>query len=209
VRGHWRDENETRGAAFPDGGEPVPGPPAPSAPAPSPAAAAPAPRLLDQVRAVLRRGHYSLRTEEAYLDWIKRFIRFHGSKRHPAGMAEAEVAAFLTHLAVAARVAASTQNQALSALLFLYRDVLERPLERVEGVAAVTRPARLSRRCPAARLARAQPARGAAGQKPPGLDRARSVRGREQTERVFPAWVSETTRRSSCEASKAKYFPEN
>ena len=81
------------------------------------------PRLLDRVRARLRLGHYGERTEIAYVGWIKRFILFHG-KRHPAGMAKAEVEAFLTHLAVAREVSASTQNQALSALLFLYKEVL-------------------------------------------------------------------------------------
>ena len=74
--------------------------------------------LLDQVRAVLRFKHYSLRTEQTYVDWIKRFIRFHG-KRHPKYLGPTEVRAFLTHLAVEGQVAASTQNQALSALLFL------------------------------------------------------------------------------------------
>ena len=82
------------------------------------------PRLLDQVRGKIRLKHYSLRTEQAYLDWIKRFI-LHFGKRHPREMGGAEVEAFLTNLAVAGRVAASTQNQAKSALLFLYREVLE------------------------------------------------------------------------------------
>jgi len=72
-------------------------------------------KLLDQVRDVLRLKHYSIRTEEAYVDWIKRFILFHG-KRHPSDMGRAEVEAFLTHLAVDQNVAASTQNQALCAL---------------------------------------------------------------------------------------------
>jgi site-specific recombinase XerD len=80
-------------------------------------------KLLDQVRDALRVKHYSIRTEEAYVDWIKRFILFHG-KRHPKEMAAAEVQAFLTHLAVDEHVAASTQNQALAALVFLYREVL-------------------------------------------------------------------------------------
>ncbi len=84
------------------------------------------PKLLDQVRDALRLKHYSYRTEESYVSWIKRFILFH-HKRHPQDMGSAEVQAFLTHLAVEQRVAASTQNQALSALLFLYREVL--PLE--------------------------------------------------------------------------------
>ena len=81
------------------------------------------PRLLDQVRDRLRVKHYALRTEEAYVDWIKRFILFHG-KYHPADMGAAEVETFLTHLAVDRKVASSTQNQALAALLFLYTEVL-------------------------------------------------------------------------------------
>jgi len=86
----------------------------------SPAPPTNKPKLLDQVREVIRRKHYSIRTEQAYCDWIKRFILFH-HKRHPAEMAEAKITAFLTHLAAKSNVAAATQNQALSALLFLYR----------------------------------------------------------------------------------------
>jgi integrase len=86
------------------------------------------PRLLDRVRAVLRRKHYSIRTEEAYVGWVKRFVLFHG-KRHPQELGLPEVEAFLTDLAVQQRVAASTQNQALSALLFLHAEVLGQPLE--------------------------------------------------------------------------------
>ena len=82
-----------------------------------------APRLLNQVRDKIRLKHYSIRTEQAYTDWVKRFILFH-KKRHPADMGAGEVEKFLTHLAVAGKVSASTQNQAKSALLFLYRDVL-------------------------------------------------------------------------------------
>jgi integron integrase len=85
-------------------------------------------KLLDQVRDAIRTRHYSLRTEEAYVNWVRRFILFHG-KRHPKDMAGPEVAAFLTHLAVEGHVAASTQNQALSALLFLYREVLRKELD--------------------------------------------------------------------------------
>ncbi len=76
------------------------------------------PRLLEQVRLARRARHYSPRTERAYVGWVRRFILFHG-KRHPAEMSEAEINAFLTHLAVRERVSASTQNQALAALLFL------------------------------------------------------------------------------------------
>src|SRR5215471_20089077 len=78
------------------------------------------PGLLDLVRIALRTKHYSLRTEEAYVGWIRRFILFHG-KRHPLEMGEAEINRFLSNLAVHSRVTASTQNQALSAILFLYR----------------------------------------------------------------------------------------
>jgi len=84
--------------------------------------------LLDQVRAALRLKHYSIRTEQSYVDWIERFIRFNGD-RSPQDMGRAEVQTFLTHLAVEKHVAASTQNQALSALLFLYRRVLDRELD--------------------------------------------------------------------------------
>ena len=99
------------------------------------------PRLLDQVRHVLRLRHYSLRTEECYVQWIVRFIRFH-NQRHPRDMGAAEVAQFLSDLAVHGRVAASTQNQALNALVFLYKQVLEIDLGRFETVRA-RRPKRL------------------------------------------------------------------
>ncbi|NDP48951.1 MAG: integron integrase [Sulfuriferula multivorans] len=93
-------------------------------PLPTPSQAAPdAPRLLNQVRDKIRLKHYSIRTEQAYTDWVKRFVLFH-KKRHPKNMGAGEVEQFLTHLAVAGKVSASTQNQAKSALLFLYRDVL-------------------------------------------------------------------------------------
>ena len=83
------------------------------------------PRLLDRMDGALRARHYSPRTAEAYRGWVKRFVYFHGL-RHPAEMGELEINAFLTHLAVNEKVSASTQNQALSALLFLYRCVLDR-----------------------------------------------------------------------------------
>jgi len=95
--------------------------------------------LLDSVRRHLRVKHYSIRTEQSYLDWIKRFILFHG-KRHPNEMGEPEIAAFLTHLAVNRHVAASTQNQALSALLFLYHEVLDRKLASMDNIERVKRP---------------------------------------------------------------------
>ena len=97
------------------------------------------PRLLDQVRDRLRVKHYSLRTEDAYLQWIRRFI-FFNDKKHPRDMGGAQVEAFLSHLATAARVAASTQNQALSALLFLYRGVLQVDLPWLDSVVRAKRP---------------------------------------------------------------------
>ena len=111
------------------------------------------PRLLDRVRAEVRVRHYSLRTEQAYVDWIRRFILFHG-KRHPAAMGEAEIQAFLTHLAVDKSVAASTQNQALSALLFLYRQVLGRELGDLSGVTRARRSRRRRQRLPPRRRRR-------------------------------------------------------
>lgn len=99
-------------------------------------------RLLERVRAKARSRHYSPRTEQAYVDWVRRFVRFHG-RRHPSTMGEREVAAFLTHLATEKRVSASTQNQALSALLFLYRHVLGTSLEFIEGIPSAKRPVRL------------------------------------------------------------------
>ena len=100
------------------------------------------PKLLDQVRDKIRFKHYSIRTEQAYLDWIRRFILFH-KKRHPAEMGASEVEAFLTHLAVAGKVAASTQNQARSALLFLYKEVLGQELPWLDDVEQAKRPRRL------------------------------------------------------------------
>lgn len=102
----------------------------------------PAPRLLDEVRAALRRLHYSYRTEHAYIHWIRRFIFFHG-KRHPREMGERELAAFLTHLAVERRVSASTQNQSLNAVLFLYKQVIGRDIGLIQGVVRAKRPERL------------------------------------------------------------------
>jgi integrase len=99
----------------------------------------PAARLLDRVRERIRVKHYSLRTEDAYLQWIRRFILFHG-KRHPNEMGGPEVEAFLSYLAMEGRVSPSTQNQALSALLFLYREVLEVELPWLDGVVRAKRP---------------------------------------------------------------------
>jgi integron integrase len=100
------------------------------------------PKLLDQYRERLRIKHYSLRTEQAYLHWVRRFIYFH-SKRHPAGLGGPEVERFLSDLATEGRVSASTQNQALAALLFLYREVLGKELPWMDGVVRAKRPARV------------------------------------------------------------------
>jgi len=100
------------------------------------------PRLLDRVHEAVRRRYYSRRTEEAYIHWIRRFIYFSG-KRHPDVLGEAEVTAFLNHLAAERQVAAATQNQALSAILFLYREVLGRELAWLDGLQRPTRPPRL------------------------------------------------------------------
>ncbi|MBP7146515.1 MAG: integron integrase [Acidobacteria bacterium] len=108
----------------------------PTQPAPPP------PRLLDSVRNACRARHYSRRTERAYVGWIVRFILFNG-KRHPRELGAAEVTSFLTHLAVARNVSASTQNQALSAILFLYKKVLEIDLPWIDGIVHAKRPARL------------------------------------------------------------------
>ena len=99
-------------------------------------------KLLDQVRAALRRKHYSYRTEQSYIHWIKRYVRFHHT-HHPRTLGSTEIVAFLSHLAVDEQVAASTQNQALSALLFLYRDVLELNLHLTLDAVRAKRPKRL------------------------------------------------------------------
>lgn len=100
------------------------------------------PKLLEQVRSKLRTKHYSYRTEQQYVGWIRRFI-LHYDKRHPKEISGTEVERFLTHLAVERRVSASTQNQALSAILFLYRQVLDVELPWLENVVRARRPARL------------------------------------------------------------------
>ena len=100
------------------------------------------PKLLDQLRGRLRVKHYSIRTEQAYVDWVRRFILFHG-KRHPSALGQHEAEAFLTHLAVQGRVSASTQNQAKSAILFLYREVIDRELPWLDGVVGAPTPQRL------------------------------------------------------------------
>jgi integron integrase len=100
------------------------------------------PKLLDQCREVLRLKHYSIRTEQAYISWIKRYIFFH-NKRHPAEMGEDEIRAFLADLAVNRNVAASTQTVALSALLFLYRDVLKKELPFIDNIERAKKPERI------------------------------------------------------------------
>jgi integron integrase len=100
------------------------------------------PKLLDQLREALRSRHYSRRTEQTYCHWVKRFIYFH-NVRHPCEMAEPEINAFLTHLAVKEKVSASTQNQALSALLFLYRHVIGRGIGDLGEVIRARKPTRL------------------------------------------------------------------
>ena len=106
------------------------------------AAGPPKPRLLDRVRAALRLRHYNRRTEEAYVAWIRRYIFFHG-KRHPLEMGAPELTRFLSSLAVDGKVAASTQNQALSGLLFLYREVLELDVPWLDDIVRAKRPQRL------------------------------------------------------------------
>jgi integron integrase len=100
------------------------------------------PRLLDQVRDVIRCKHYSIRTESTYTEWIKRFILFH-DKRHPKDLNEKHISSFLTHLAVNRKVTSSTQNQALCALVFLYRQVLKMELGDFENVIRAKKPSKL------------------------------------------------------------------
>ena len=96
-------------------------------------------KLLDQVREVMRLKHYSLRTERSYTDWIRRYVRFHRMRsREDLGEGESKVESFLSDLAVNGQVAASTQNQAFNALLFLYREVLHQPLENIDDTRLVT-----------------------------------------------------------------------
>jgi site-specific recombinase XerD len=100
------------------------------------------PKLLDQLRASIRYRHYSLRTEQAYVHWVKRFIFFH-DKRHPKDMGGPEVEAFLTYLADVGKVAVSTHQQALSALLFLYREVLKQDLPWMSDMGRPKTPKRI------------------------------------------------------------------
>ena len=97
-------------------------------------------KLMDQTRQVLRYHHYALRTEKTYCEWIIRYIKFHGGKIHPAQMGKSEIDAFLSHLATQGKVSASTQRQALNAIIFLYRHVLDQPIEeQLEPVKAKKR----------------------------------------------------------------------
>src|SRR5260370_1884912 len=96
-------------------------------------------KILDQTRDVLRLKHYSLRTERSYCDWIERFIRFH-QLRHPNEMGASEITQFLTHLARVGNVAAATQNQTLSAILFLYQQVLKQEVSCVDDVERAKKP---------------------------------------------------------------------
>ena len=100
------------------------------------------PRLLEEVRLTLRRKHYSYRTEQAYVHWIKRYIYYHG-KKHPMDMGAKEVTNFLNYLAAERNLAAATQNQALSAILFLYKEILTVNLPWLDGLVRAKRPARL------------------------------------------------------------------
>ena len=93
----------------------------------------PKPKLLDQVRSIIRVKHFSLSTERSYVAWIRRFILFH-HKRHPRDMGEEEIRQFISYLAVHAKISASTQTVALSALLFLYRDVLKQELPFIRNI---------------------------------------------------------------------------
>ncbi|WP_051689678.1 phage integrase N-terminal SAM-like domain-containing protein [Pelobacter seleniigenes] len=100
------------------------------------------PRLLDLVRNEIRLRHYSIRTEKSYVDWITRFILFH-NKRHPQELGADHVSSFLTYLATRQNVAASTQNQALNALVFLYRNVLKSEFDELDTMVRAKKPKKL------------------------------------------------------------------
>jgi len=99
-------------------------------------------RLLDQVRHVIRKKHYSIRTERAYTNWIRKFILFNG-KKHPKDMGEREISQYISYLAVKRNVSASTQNQALNAVVFLYKHVLNRDLGDFGNMQRAKRPKKL------------------------------------------------------------------
>jgi integron integrase len=154
AEGSPHHEHETRSHVIPPGdcsNRRYSGPPSPLptvdtidnvTPPREPRGAMEQPRLMDRVRAAIRARHYSRRTEDAYVIWIRRYIFFH-QKKHPAAMGAEEVNAFLTDLAVSRNVSASTQAQALSALVFLYRHVLDDPLPWLNEIVRATRPRRL------------------------------------------------------------------
>ena len=119
-----------------------PGPPPGATPTPPPEPTPGRPRLLERVRRAIQALHYSPRTEKAYVLWIRRYVQFH-KLRHPSEMGEAEVREYLSALATRWKVSASTQNQALSAILFLYREVLRREIGWVDGVIRAKQPIRL------------------------------------------------------------------
>lgn len=100
------------------------------------------PKLLDQVRQIIRVKHYSMRTEESYTTWIKRFIFFH-NKRHPIEMGEKEIGQYITYLAKERKVSASTQNQALCAIVFLYKNVLKKDLGNINSIFWSKRPKKI------------------------------------------------------------------
>ena len=155
------------------------------------------PKLLDRVRNAIRVRHYSRRTEVAYVTWIRRYIGFH-QKAHPSTLGAPEISAFLTWLATKRHVSASTQNQALAALLFLYERVLHTPVGQVEHVVRAKMPLRLpvvlSREEVAAALAHLECAR-------PGVGRSRQSRGPRSEGSLGCRWENtprERRRRSAC-----------
>lgn len=102
----------------------------------------PKPRLLDQLRYVIRCKHYSIRTEHTYVEWVKRFIYFH-DRKHPKDLGESNISAFLTHLAVERKVSSSTQNQALCAIVFLYKNVIKKEIGELDDLIRAKRPSKL------------------------------------------------------------------
>ncbi len=152
-------------------------------------------KLLDQVRDVLRVKHYAYRTEQAYVHWIKRFILFHG-KRHPQEMGEGQIEQFLTWLATDRTVAASTQTQALSALLFLYKHVLKIELSKLNAVRA-KRPKQLLPHATA--LLRDAPARiGLRYSYRAGITRPQGCFDDHDLYACFAAWSMRSTRPARC-----------
>ena len=153
----------------------------------------PKPKLLDQVREAIRMRHYSPKTEESYVHWIKRFICFH-NKRHPAEMGEKEIAQYLSSLTSELHVSASTQNQALNAILFLYRQVLRKDIGYVDGVIRAKKPRRTA--CSADK-------RG--GQERPGALKWHSV---VDVNVALRRWTA-TDGMLSIESQRHRFFPES